>query len=129
VILPVREEGLACERLYRDGLTLALPEQHTLASTRTVEISDLDRLPLVVLRGDIELKLHEGDKCRTALAVATKIASWANQGVLWSTLAPDKSPERMVLANAVHGIDAIVHHHIDSWTKQLNSQQALRQIL
>jgi DNA-binding transcriptional LysR family regulator len=68
VILPVREEGLACERLYREGLILALPEKHALASKPIVEISDLDRLPLVVLRGDIEPRF--GEDLKRIFAVA-----------------------------------------------------------
>jgi len=68
VILPVREEGLASERLYREALVLALPEHHTLASKSTVEISDLDRLPLVILRGDIEPRFREDLKRIFAVA-------------------------------------------------------------
>src|SRR5262249_18408169 len=59
VILPIREEGLASDGLYRETLILALPEQHPLTNKRAVEIFDLDRLPLVILRGDIEPRFGE----------------------------------------------------------------------
>src|SRR5258708_4974711 len=54
VILPIREEGLTSEGFHRQALVLALPEHHSLAGKAVVELSDLDRLPLVVLRGDLE---------------------------------------------------------------------------
>jgi len=68
VILPIREEGLAWEGLYRETLVLALPEQHMLASKSMVEIFDLDRLPLVILRGDIEPRF--GEDLKRIFAVA-----------------------------------------------------------
>ena len=68
VILPLREEGLALERLYREPLVLALPEHHALAGKSTVDISDLDRLPLVILRGDIEPRF--GEDLRRIFALA-----------------------------------------------------------
>ena len=68
VILPVREEGLASEGLYREGLVLALPEHHALASENTLEIVDLDRLPLVIPRGDIEPRF--GEDLKRIFAVA-----------------------------------------------------------
>lgn len=54
VILPIREEGLTCQGLYRQSLVLALPEYHPLAGKTGIEITDLDNLPLVTMRGDIE---------------------------------------------------------------------------
>jgi DNA-binding transcriptional LysR family regulator len=54
VILPMRENGLAFERLYREAIVLALPERHPLTGKGEIEITDLHELPLVTIRGDIE---------------------------------------------------------------------------
>jgi DNA-binding transcriptional LysR family regulator len=59
VILPVREQGLTCEGLYREALVLALPERHPLAAKSDIEITDLHELPLVIIRGDIEPRFGE----------------------------------------------------------------------
>lgn len=59
VILPVREEGLTCEGLYREPLLLALPEGHALTRKAEIAITDLYELPLVTLRGDIEPRFGE----------------------------------------------------------------------
>ncbi len=59
VILPVREQGLTCEGLYREALVLALPERHPLAAKTDIEVSDLHELPLVLIRGDIEPRFGE----------------------------------------------------------------------
>lgn len=68
VILPVREEGLTCEGLYRQALVLALPEHHRLAKKATIEITDLDEMPLVTIRGDIEPRF--GEDLKRILGVA-----------------------------------------------------------
>ena len=68
VILPVREQGLTFDGLYRQPLVLALPEHHRLAGRATVEISDLDDLPLATIRGDIEPRF--GEDLKRILAVA-----------------------------------------------------------
>jgi DNA-binding transcriptional LysR family regulator len=68
VVLPIREEGLASEGLYRQGLILALPERHPLVEKPAVEITDLDNLPLVVLRGDLEPRF--GDDLKRIFGVA-----------------------------------------------------------
>lgn len=68
VILPVREEGLTCEGLYRQPLVLALPEHHRLAEKATIEIADLDEMPLVTIRGDIEPRF--GEDLKRILGVA-----------------------------------------------------------
>jgi DNA-binding transcriptional LysR family regulator len=54
VILPIRDQGLTCEPLFKQALVLALPERHRLAQKTAIEISDLHELPLVTIRGDIE---------------------------------------------------------------------------
>jgi LysR family hca operon transcriptional activator len=54
IILPIPEEGLTCEGLYREPLVLALPERHALVGKVEIEITDLHELPLVIMRGDIE---------------------------------------------------------------------------
>ncbi len=59
VILPVPEERLSCDGLYRERLLLALPERHPLAAKIEVELEDLNRLPLVTIRGDIEPRFGE----------------------------------------------------------------------
>jgi DNA-binding transcriptional LysR family regulator len=42
VILPIRQQGLVCEGLFRERLVLALPEHHPLAAKSAIEITDLD---------------------------------------------------------------------------------------
>src|SRR5712671_824767 len=59
VILPIREEGLASEGLYKEALVLALPERHPLSAKAAIEITDLHELPLVIMRGDIEPRFGE----------------------------------------------------------------------
>jgi DNA-binding transcriptional LysR family regulator len=59
VILPIREEGLASEGLYKEALVLALPERHPLTAKAAIEITDLHELPLVIMRGDIEPRFGE----------------------------------------------------------------------
>src|SRR6266568_786013 len=54
VILPIREQALVSEGLYREALVLALPVGHPLATKDTVQITDLDEIPLATIRGDIE---------------------------------------------------------------------------
>jgi DNA-binding transcriptional LysR family regulator len=59
VILPPREDRVTFERLHREHLILALPELHPLTKKKHIEITDLDALPLVKLRGDIEPRFGE----------------------------------------------------------------------
>src|SRR5262249_15411069 len=59
VVLPVPQDGLTCDGLYRERLLLALPERHPLASKSEIEMEDLNRLPLVTIRGDIEPRFGE----------------------------------------------------------------------
>jgi LysR family hca operon transcriptional activator len=68
VILPIEENGLTCEGLYREALVLALPEHHPLAEKAEIEITDLHHLPLVIMRGDIEPRF--GDDLNRIFAVA-----------------------------------------------------------
>jgi len=68
VILPVRERGIVCEDLYRQGLVLALPEHHPLVAKPSIEITDLNELPLVLIRGDIEPRF--GDFLRRIFEVS-----------------------------------------------------------
>jgi DNA-binding transcriptional LysR family regulator len=68
VILPVREEGLTSEGLYREALVLAVPERHPLATKPSIEITDLNELPLVIMRGDIEPRF--GDDLTRVFSVA-----------------------------------------------------------
>jgi DNA-binding transcriptional LysR family regulator len=59
VILPLREEALTSEGLYREPLVLALPRGHPLVTKETVQITDLDEIPLATIRGDIEPRFGE----------------------------------------------------------------------
>ena len=59
VILPVRDEGLTTDGLFRESLLLALPEDHSLAAKNVIEVADLDEFPLAILRGDIEPRFGE----------------------------------------------------------------------
>ena len=59
VILPAGENRVTFERLHREHLILALPEQHPLTKKKHIEITDLHELPLVTLRGDIEPRFGE----------------------------------------------------------------------
>jgi DNA-binding transcriptional LysR family regulator len=68
VILPVRERGIACEGLYRQALVLALPEHHPLVAKPSIEITDLNELPVVLIRGDIEPRF--GDSLKRIFEVA-----------------------------------------------------------
>jgi LysR family hca operon transcriptional activator len=54
VILPVIENRVVFEPLHRERLVLALPKQHPLTVKKHLDVTDLDELPLVKIRGDIE---------------------------------------------------------------------------
>ncbi len=54
VILPAIETRLTFNVLHRERLILALPNQHSLAKKKHIEVTDLHQLPLVKIRGDIE---------------------------------------------------------------------------
>lgn len=78
VILPIREQALTCEGLYREALVLVLPKEHPLAIKDTVQITDLDEIPLVTMRGDIEPRFGEDLNRIFALArVRPRIAQQA----------------------------------------------------
>jgi DNA-binding transcriptional LysR family regulator len=68
VILPLRQHGLTAEGFHRQALLLALPELHPLAKKNAVEIGDLNELPLVTLRSDIEPRF--GDDLRRIFETA-----------------------------------------------------------
>jgi DNA-binding transcriptional LysR family regulator len=59
VVLPIREQAVTCEGLYRETLVLALPTGHALATKNRVQITDLDDIPLATIRGDIEPRFGE----------------------------------------------------------------------
>jgi DNA-binding transcriptional LysR family regulator len=54
IILPAVEDRVEFRGFQRDRLVLAMPKDHELATKKHVEVTDLDRLPLVKIRGDIE---------------------------------------------------------------------------
>jgi DNA-binding transcriptional LysR family regulator len=62
VILTVREKRVNFEGLHRERLLLALPKQHSLATKKHIEVTDLHDLPLVKMRGDIEPRFGESLK-------------------------------------------------------------------
>lgn len=68
VIVPIREHGLTCEGIYRQPLVLALPNHHPLVAKASVEVTDLDRLQLATVRGDLEPRFGEDLKRIFALA-------------------------------------------------------------
>jgi DNA-binding transcriptional LysR family regulator len=77
VILPIREQTVTCEGLYREPLVLALPTGHPLATRDTVQITDLDEIPLATIRGDIEPRF--GEDLNRILGVARVRARIAQQ--------------------------------------------------
>jgi DNA-binding transcriptional LysR family regulator len=54
IILPAVEDRVEFRGFQRERLVLAMPKDHELATKKHVEVTDLDRLPLVKIRGDIE---------------------------------------------------------------------------
>jgi DNA-binding transcriptional LysR family regulator len=62
VILPPSEKRVEFDGLHRERLILALPKEHSLATKKHIEITDLDELPLVKIRGDIEPRFGESWK-------------------------------------------------------------------
>ncbi|HEY1467724.1 MAG TPA: LysR substrate-binding domain-containing protein [Candidatus Acidoferrum sp.] len=54
VILPVVGNRVTFEGLHQERLILALPKEHALTTKKRIEITDLNELPLVKIRGDIE---------------------------------------------------------------------------
>lgn len=54
VILPAIEDRVEFRGFQRERLILAVPQGHPLAKKKQVEVTDLDSLPLVKMRGDIE---------------------------------------------------------------------------
>jgi DNA-binding transcriptional LysR family regulator len=54
VILPAIEDRVTFEPLHRERLILALPKQHLLTAKKHIDVTDLNELPLVKIRGDIE---------------------------------------------------------------------------
>ncbi len=62
VILPPIEDRMTFEPLRRERLILALPKQHLLTAKRHVEITDLNEVPFVKIRGDIEPRFGQSLK-------------------------------------------------------------------
>jgi hypothetical protein len=67
IISTIREQRLAYDFIHREGLLLALPRQHPLARRKHIEVTDLNGLPLVKMRGDIEPRF--GESLRSFLAI------------------------------------------------------------
>jgi DNA-binding transcriptional LysR family regulator len=68
VILPVVEEGVRTDGLFSERFLLALSQRHALAPQPEIHMSDLDGLPLVTIRSDIEPRF--GEPLRRVLSLA-----------------------------------------------------------
>jgi LysR family hca operon transcriptional activator len=62
VILPAIEDRVTFEPLHRERLILALPKQHLLTAKKHIDVTDLNELPLVKIRGDIEPRFGQSLK-------------------------------------------------------------------
>src|SRR2546423_2140309 len=66
VIMPVRHEALETAPLLREELVVAVPHDHALASRKTVSITDLKGVPLVMFREGYDLRATTVAACRRA---------------------------------------------------------------
>src|SRR5438876_3575499 len=66
VIMPVRHEILETSPLLREELVVAVPHDHPLASKKTVPITDLRGVPLVMFRDGYDLRAATVAACRRA---------------------------------------------------------------
>lgn len=66
VILPVRQEVLETEPLLREELVVALAASHPLAKRRTLAVSDLRDVPLVMFREGYDLRSATEAACHAA---------------------------------------------------------------
>ena len=66
VILPVRHEVLETQALLREELVVAVARTHPLAKRRTIAMSDLRDVPLVMFRQGYDLRSATEAACRAA---------------------------------------------------------------
>lgn len=66
VILPVRHDAIETQALLREELVLAVSRSHPLARQRTIAVSDLRDVPLVMLREGYDLRSATEAACRAA---------------------------------------------------------------
>src|SRR3954469_4379207 len=66
VILPVRHDVLEPQPLLREELVVAVSRQHPLASRRTIAMTDLRDVPLVMFREGYDLRSATEAACRAA---------------------------------------------------------------
>ena len=66
LILPVSGSGLATEALAEEELVLAVPRGHPLARRRTLRVTDLRDVPLVMFRPGYDLRAATEAACRAA---------------------------------------------------------------
>ncbi len=66
VILPVRQEALETTPLLREELVVAVPRQHPLAGRRSIALTELRGVPLVMFRDGYDLRSATLAACRQA---------------------------------------------------------------
>jgi len=66
VILPLRHDVLETQALLREELVVAVSRAHPLAKRRTVQVSDLRDVPLVMFREGYDLRSATEAACRAA---------------------------------------------------------------
>ena len=108
VIMPVRHEALETAPLLREELVVAVPHDHALASRKTVSITDLKGVPLVmrcggpepghrsrrtVARGPSRRAAHAHDRVREptrspSLARGPRVRGYGARSGAWSRVAP-----------------------------------------
>lgn len=66
VILPVRHEALETQALLREELVVAVARTHPLAKRRTIAMTDLRDVPLVMFRQGYDLRSATEAACRAA---------------------------------------------------------------
>ncbi len=88
VILPVRHEALETQALLREELVVAVARTHPLAKRRTIAMSDLRDVPLVMFRQGYDLRSATEAACRAAgFAPTFAIEGGEMDGVLRLTAA------------------------------------------
>ena len=66
VILPVRQDVLETQALLREELVVAVAREHPLAKRRTITLTDLRDVPLVMFREGYDLRSATEAACRAA---------------------------------------------------------------
>jgi len=83
VILPVRDDVLETQPLLREELVVAVSRSHPLAKRRTIAVSDLRDVPLVMFREGYDLRSATEAACRAAgFAPAFAVEGGEMDGVL-----------------------------------------------